>query len=318
MASHQLGFDFARPKPPSATQVELAAARARARSHGALESRTEPSSSSAPRLQREAGESPALPGLSELSAQTAAPEPDALPAIPGTELAAALELALRARCGGPLRLTVTDNRRTMLSLHKRKELIEVRLHHMFLRAPAPVWDALSDYLFAADRAAAAEIARYIEQQREHIRRSQERPLALSTAGAHHDLHAICRDINLRYFEGQADVHITWGRSHTGQKTRAARRSIKLGSYTARERLIRVHPALDAAFVPRFFVEYIVYHEMLHHVLPPTVHNGRRDLHGPEFQRRERKFEQYQAALAWERENLDRLLRKRAQRPRSRL
>jgi predicted metal-dependent hydrolase len=249
-----------------------------------------------------------------------APEPDALPAIPGTELSAALELALRARCGGPLRLTVTDNRRTMLSLHKRKELIEVRLHHMFLRAPAPVWDALSDYLFSGDRAGASEIARYIEQHRKHIRHTQERPLALSTAGVHHDLHEICRDINQRYFQGRADVHITWGRSHvqTHRKTRAARRSIKLGSYTSRERLIRVHPALDAAFVPRFFVEYIVYHEMLHHVLPPTLSNGRRDLHGPEFQRRERKFEQYQAALAWERENLDRLLRKRAQPRRSRL
>lgn len=297
MASHQLGFDFARPTLPSATQVDLAAARAR--------------QASAPRMQRDARESPALPGL---HAAPAAPDPDALPA---TELSAALELALRARHGAPLRLTVTDNRRTMLSLHKRKELVEVRLHHMFLRAEAAVWDALSDYLFSGDRTAASVIARYIEKQRKHIRKSEERPLALSTAGVHHDLHEICRDINQRYFQGRADVHITWGREG-GHKTRAARRSIKLGSYTSRDRLVRVHPALDAAFVPRFFVEYIVYHEMLHHVLPPTVQNGRRDLHGPIFQARERQFEHFQAALAWERANLDRLLKKRRAARRSRL
>jgi predicted metal-dependent hydrolase len=282
MPTHQLGFDFARTAPPSPTQVDLAAARARL-----------------PRMG-----SPRATG-------PAAPEPDALPA---TELSAALELALRARCGVPLRLTVTDNRRTMLSLHKRKHLVEVRLHHMFLRAEAPIWDALSDYLFQSDRAAAGVIARYIEQHRRHIRRPEERALALATSGVHHDLHEIGREINQRYFEGQADVHLTWGRGQAAPpRARATRRSIKLGSYTSRDRLIRVHPALDAAFVPRFFVAYIVYHEMLHHVVPPTVQNGRRDLHGPAFQARERQFEQYHAALAWERDNLDKLLQNRGRR-----
>jgi predicted metal-dependent hydrolase len=106
------------------------------------------------------------------------------------------------------------------------------------------------------------------------------------------------------------VNVTWARSHTARAS-ASRRSIKLGSYTSRDRLIRVHPALDAAFVPRFFVEYIVYHEMLHHVLPPRLLNGRRELHGPAFLARERQFHDYQAALRWERENLRKLLKRRA-------
>ena len=56
------------------------------------------------------------------------------------------------------------------------------------------------------------------------------------------------------------------RARAGQ---APRRSIKLGSYSATERLIRVHPALDRPWVPRYFVSYIVYHEMLHHVIPSS-------------------------------------------------
>jgi hypothetical protein len=47
--------------------------------------------------------------------------------------------------------------------------------------------------------------------------------------------------------------------------------------------------------------------MLHHVLPPRRSGKRRSLHGPEFQARERDFEQFGAALQWERENLSRLL-----------
>jgi predicted metal-dependent hydrolase len=224
-------------------------------------------------------------------------------------LAAALEETLRARVAVPLRLTITDNRRTMLSLRRHAQFVEVRLHHMFLQADARTRDALSDYLFESDRGAAQQIARYIEQHRQRIRRVGKRPPALSTAGAHHDLAAIFRAVNQHYFDNRVDIHITWGRDARA-RPRGARRSIKLGSYTSRERLVRVHPALDAAFVPRFFVEYIVYHEMLHHVLPPKTQRGRRDLHGPTFKARERQFVEYDAALQWERENLDRLLRNR--------
>jgi predicted metal-dependent hydrolase len=86
-----------------------------------------------------------------------------------------------------------------------------------------------------------------------------------------------------------------------------RRSIKLGSYCARDRLIRVHPRLDDPSVPRFFVEYVVYHEMLHHVLPPDVRGGRRQLHDARFKRMERAFPRYDDAIAWESQNVRQLL-----------
>jgi hypothetical protein len=218
-----------------------------------------------------------------------------------------LESALRARVAIPLRLTVTDNRRTMLSLRRRAQFVEVRLHRMFLAADAPTRDALGDYLFDGDRGAAQCIARYIERHRKEIRRSERRGFSVSTAGAHHDLAEIYEAVNARYFESAVDAHITWGRA-AGSGRRRARRSIKLGSYTSRDRLIRVHPALDAAFVPRLFVEYIVYHEMLHQVIPPKSQRGRRDLHGPNFKARERQFIGYAEALRWEHEHLDQLLR----------
>jgi hypothetical protein len=241
----------------------------------------------------------------------------ARPAQSDEALAQALELTLRARHGSQtcsLHLRVTDNVRTMVSLRRDKlrDQIEARVHHMFLHAPPDVWSALGEYLFTGDREAASCIARYIESQRTRIRRPERREVSVSTRGRHHDLLEICQAINQRYFAGEASVNITWARHQTGRQS-SGRRSIKLGSYTSRDRLIRVHPALDAAFVPRFFVEYIVYHEMLHHVLPPKLQNGRRELHGPAFLARERQFQDYQAALDWERKNLGKLLRRRARR-----
>jgi hypothetical protein len=126
-------------------------------------------------------------------------------------------------------------------------------------------------------------------------------------GHHHDLQAILREVNVRYFEPTVNACIGWARRAAALGRRRKRRSIKLGSYLGRARSIRIHPVLDAGWVPRFFVEYIVYHEMLHDVLGMPVRNGRRRLHGPEFRARERLFDRYAEAIAWERDNLDRLL-----------
>ena len=106
----------------------------------------------------------------------------------------------------------------------------------------------------------------------------------------------------------SDVLITWGRKST--RHAAKRTSIKLGSYSATERLIRIHPVLDQRWVPRYFVQYIVYHELLHHLVPEARVAGRTLLHPPEFLRREREFQQFSRALTWEQKNIDRLLRSR--------
>jgi predicted metal-dependent hydrolase len=121
----------------------------------------------------------------------------------------------------------------------------------------------------------------------------------------HDLQELYAEINERHFQNTVDARITWGRQPGPNHGR--RRSIKLGSYCSREKLIRVHPALDSQVVPRFFVEYIVYHEMLHHVLPPVIRAGRRQLHDRRFKALERAFPDYERALAWERAHIDLLL-----------
>jgi hypothetical protein len=73
-------------------------------------------------------------------------------------------------------------------------------------------------------------------------------------------------------------------------------------------LIRIHPALDRRWVPRYFLEYVMFHEMLHHLMPHTRGAGRRALHPPEFREREKEFRHYERAMAWERSHLARLLR----------
>jgi hypothetical protein len=82
----------------------------------------------------------------------------------------------------------------------------------------------------------------------------------------------------------------------------------LGSYSYDLGLIRIHPRLDDPDIPRFVVEAVVHHEMVHAFLPRPAASARRVLHSAEFRRLERQSEQLPQAEAWLRGNLPRLLR----------
>lgn len=223
-----------------------------------------------------------------------------------------LERRLSVAALKPVMLSVTDNCRSMISFSVRQGVLRARLHHMFLDAPPSVQEALIRYVAREDRAASVTVGRYIEQNGHRIRAARPFQRPLHTQGSSHDLLSVFGGLNDKYFGGTVDALITWGRvgrrGDTG--TPVARRTIKLGSYSAIERLIRVHPLLDRSWVPRYFVSYIVYHEMLHHVIPATVEGKRRNLHPPRFMEREQIFRDYDRALSWERAHIHRLLRVR--------
>jgi hypothetical protein len=213
---------------------------------------------------------------------------------------------------GRLALAVTDNRFTMISVKRELErdrvpIYRARLHRMFLVAPPPVTRALARYIALNEKVASRELSAYIDVHQDVIQRAQRRralPVTLETRGETHDLQEVFDALNRGYFLGRIDARITWG-ARVGKRRR--RTSIKMGSYSVEDRLIRIHPSLDREFVPRYFLEWIVYHEMLHQVHDIPVVGGRRRFHTHEFLAAERRFDHYPRARAWERRNLDRIL-----------
>jgi hypothetical protein len=213
---------------------------------------------------------------------------------------------------GRLALAVTDNRYTMISVKREKGFFRLRLHHMFLDAAPEVVRALGEYVAKNDREASRLLGRFIDINQRKIRRARRnRPkpatITIETRGEVHDLQDVYEFLNRRYFDGTIDARITWGQRSGPDAPRKQRNSIKMGSYSVEDRLIRIHPSLDRPFVPRMFVEWIVYHEMLHQKHDIPVVAGRRQFHTPEFLAEEACFEHFARARLWERENLDRLL-----------
>ena len=226
-----------------------------------------------------------------------------------TRMAAAHRLAddLSSLLQEHVRLTVHDNRSTMVSFRRGSGEIHYRVHHMFLGAPDDVVSALAAFAAkrrgssARRRQAGTRIDAYVRTHRARI--ALPRHVDLQPRGRAHDLRAILDQLNADHFEGAVDVRIGWGPVRLGRR----RRTVKTGVYVQDARIIRIHPTLDRPEVPEFYVAAVVFHEMLHQVVPAEEVNGRRVVHGREFRRRERAYPDHARARAWEDENLSLLL-----------
>lgn len=132
------------------------------------------------------------------------------------------------------------------------------------------------------------------------KRARGRKVVTSSKGAVYDLDEIFDAVNRQYFAGSIPRPVlTW----------SARKTYRiLGHHDATHDHVAISRSLDSTNVPRYIVEYVVFHEMLH-IAHPTKHiNGRRYNHTPAFRRDERKFAQYDDAEAWIERNVQKLKR----------
>ncbi len=222
--------------------------------------------------------------------------------------------------GGRVRsLELTDNIRTILTVRSgrlaNRAPLELRIHHSFTHATEDVLRAVAAFVESkrgSDRAREA-LGIIREHFSAHRTTARSRRLVLRPEGVVLDLRELFTDLNQRYFQDRLSADISWGRASfaTADRCRRSGTSIlQLGSYSFEDRLIRIHRILDDPGVPRYVVEAVVYHEMLHADMPPEVRNGRRLFHTPEFRRRERLYRNLGRAERWISDNLRTLLRMR--------
>ena len=121
------------------------------------------------------------------------------------------------------------------------------------------------------------------------------PFPVPEAVARQYLESLADEVHRTYFFKYPPLPVFWGQ----QISRKKRRSIRLGSYNHHTTEIRIHPLLNAPNVPAFFIQSVIYHEYLHHVLGP--HHNRR------FHQHERQFRYHREAQEWIRRNLFHLL-----------
>jgi hypothetical protein len=134
----------------------------------------------------------------------------------------------------------------------------------------------------------------------------QRQFAFAEQGRIYNLRAIFNKLNAKYFGNKLRGYtVVWGR----RRKQRPRGSIVFGTIQEDDRIIRIHPLLDRAMVPPWFLDYVMFHEMLHAMVPDRYDgSGRRVIHHEGFAAKERQFHWFRRAKNWEQENLARFLR----------
>jgi len=187
------------------------------------------------------------------------------------------------------------------TIRLREGKLIVRLSDLLEHAPQSVLEAIAHILIAKlyrKPIAPAHAHRYrqytqseaVSRQAEQTRQARGRKQIHTAIGHYYDLDEVFEAVNRRFFHGLLGRPVlTWSAHH-------ARRM--LGHYDAAHNTIVVSRVFDGPQVPRYAIEYLMYHEMLHLKHPVRIKSGRRCVHSREFQAEERLFPELEEAKAF--------------------
>ncbi len=210
--------------------------------------------------------------------------------------------ALRPRAPIPP-IEVRFRRFTSLNttIRLREGQIRASLSDLLEGAPEPILRAIAHILLAKlyrkpiDANQARRYRRYttseaVVRQSERIRQTRGRKRIVTARGQHYDLDEVFEALNGRFFHGlMGRPQLTWSEI-------TARRL--LGHYDPAHNTIMVSRVFDRKDTPRYAIEYLMYHEMLHLRHPVRHKNGRRCVHSRAFQEDERLFPELERAKAY--------------------
>jgi hypothetical protein len=130
----------------------------------------------------------------------------------------------------------------------------------------------------------------VTRQTELIRGARGSKRFFGPEGRYYNLEEVFDSLNTRFFGGLLGrPELTWSEN-------VAKRS--LGHYDAAHNTIVVSRVFDRPSSPRYAVEYLLYHEMLHLKHPVKLRGLRRCVHPRAFKDEERLFPQLKEAQAF--------------------
>jgi predicted metal-dependent hydrolase len=184
------------------------------------------------------------------------------------------------------------------TIRLREGELFIRLSDLLEGAPETVLHSIAHILLAKlyrkpiDRTHSVRYRRYIAghdvaAQARLVRQMRGRKHIRSPRGHHYHLEEIFEDLNRRFFHGlMGRPQLTWSQNH-------ARSS--LGHYDPAHNAIVISRVFDDPRVPRYAVEYILFHEMLHLKHPVRLRGSRRCVHSGEFRAEENLFPELERA-----------------------
>ncbi len=192
-------------------------------------------------------------------------------------------------------VSITNN------IRLRDGTLTVKLSDLLEDAPQNVLESIAHILLAkvyrkpVQRNQMLRYRRYVASHEvvskaHSVRQARGRKRITNPQGFVYNLEAIFDELNLQYFFGfLARPRMSWSQLRSRHS---------LGHFDPAHNTIVVSRVFDYPMVPRYAVEYIVYHEMLHLKHPVKLRGTKRCVHSAEFRAEEKLFGKVKEAKAF--------------------
>ncbi|HOL35546.1 MAG TPA: SprT-like domain-containing protein [bacterium] len=208
------------------------------------------------------------------------------------------EKFLKEKTGTKIHIETTSHRKTLVQVITGPGGEKtVKIHHHLVKGPPEILIAIADFIAGKEKKKNRRLIIEYVKKNQHLFLKQYKT-RINYTGKFYNLKQIFDKINAQFFDRRlSSVNITFGKRYNGKR----HRSIVFGNYCPEINLIRINRVLDSDSVPEFFVEYIVFHEMLHAYL--YLSDFKTTCHTKTFKNMEKKYPYLEQAEQWKRQNL---------------
>jgi hypothetical protein len=189
-----------------------------------------------------------------------------------------------------------DHSGSLYRIERRAESTRLVVSEGFVGAPEAVLQALARLAipYARKRQPRRLVREYVEGERfaEVLRQVETAGGAYRSrpVGMAYDLRDLFDGVNEQYFGGAlVPPRLLWSERVP---------SVEFGHYEPATDTVRLSRRLDSAAVPRFVLEHVLRHELLHRILGAERRGDRRRYHSVRFRREEKRFPRYREAEAF--------------------
>jgi len=156
---------------------------------------------------------------------------------------------LEERLETRVNITFTNNKVSLINVYYKDNVLNVRIHKMFLEADEAVFQAIIDFI--KNRTKPNIIIKDFVKHYQSTYNNHNKPHIIQPFGKHYNLKDIFMNLNHVYFKNMVDAKITWSKRY--KRTPVKKRI--LGSYDIKNNIIRINPILDSEKVPFFYIEF---------------------------------------------------------------
>jgi len=201
----------------------------------------------------------------------------------------------------PVRVTFAEYRELKHTWSSRNGDVEFKISDYLDGAPEAVQRSLAWYLLSRahgrkcpdneERPYLAYVrSRELWNNKRAAYLSRAKNLSFAPRGDVRDLKSVFMYVNSYYFSGRLkDPDLAWiDESPT----------VRFGFYFEPLNLLAANTVLDSERIPRYVLEFVMYHELLHHVDAANGRTRRRVHHTKEFREQEKVFSHYEDAEQW--------------------